>query len=254
MSLLILLLLFTHQGLSKRTLPINLKEEKRRSPHWMHQNIMLSAEEKGEPLSASEHIKLTNLFNKQYSGTVRVGTPPQEIDNIIFDTGSGDLWLFGETSSQYMAGTKTFKEKLSTTFTALESTFVVKYIAGFARGILGRDRVMLGEKVISSKQKFGVVDIFSTCLKSTQKLCTLARTKCVWDTSQKLCKDAEYPIKQSSNGILGLGYKVKRSNTGMPVVVEGAVLDRFSFYMTGGSAAGSLMIVGEPDPSLYKGP
>jgi len=235
-------------------LPINLKEEKRRSPHWIHQNIMLSAEERGEPLSASERIKLTNLFNKQYSGTVRVGSPPQEIDNIIFDTGSSDLWLFGETSSQYMAGTKTFKEKLSTTFVALESTFVVKYIAGFARGILGRDRVMLGEKVISSSQKFGVVDIFSTCLKSTQKLCTSARTKCVWDTSQKLCRDAEYPIKQTSNGILGLGYKVKRSNTGMPVVVEGAALDRFSFYLTGGSAAGSLMIVGEPDSSLYKDP
>jgi len=215
---------------------------------------MLTAEEKGERLSTSEHIKLTNLFNKQYSGTIRLGTPPQAIDNIIFDTGSGDLWIFGDTSSQFMIGTKTFQEKLSTTFIASESTFVVKYIAGFAKGMIGQDRILLGEKEISSSQKFGVVDIFSTCLKSTQELCTLARKKCSWDITENLCKDSKYPIKQTSNGILGLGYRVKRSNTGMPVVVEGSALDRFSFYMTGSSAEGSLMVVGDPDPTLYEEP
>lgn len=215
---------------------------------------MQIAEEKGEPLSTSEHIKLTNLFNKQYSGTVLLGNPPQAIDNIVFDTGSGDLWVFGDTSSKWMIGTKTFQEKLSTTFTATDTTFVVKYIAGFAKGVIGWDSVLLGDQVVSSHQKFGVVEIFSTCIRSNKIICTSDPSKCSWDDSRELCKDKKYPIKQSSNGILGLGYKRKRSNSGMPLVVEDSPLERFSFYMTGSSAQGSLMVIGDPDSKLYKEP
>jgi len=254
MSLLILLLLFTHQGLSKRAISINLNEQTRRSPHWIHQNLMQTAEGKGEPLSTSEHIKLTNLFNKQYSGTVLLGNPPQAIDNIVFDTGSVDLWVFGDTSSMWMVAAKTFHEKVSTTFMATETTFVVKYIAGFAKGVIGYDSVQLGDQVVSSRQKFGVVEIFSTCIRSNKNMCTSDPNKCNWDESQQLCEDKKYPIKQTSNGILGLGYKKKRSNSGMPIVVEGSPLERFSFYMTGSSAQGSLMIIGEPDSKLYKEP
>jgi len=254
MSLLILLMLFTYQGLSKKVSSVNLNAQPRRSPHWIHKNIMQVAEKKGEPLSTSEHIKLTNLFNKQYTGTVQLGSPPQEIDNIVFDTGSGDLWVFGDASSEYMIGTKTFQEKLSTTFTATETKFVVKYIAGFAKGVIGKDRVMLGDKVVSSVQKFGVVKIFSICIRSNKKMCTSNPIKCSWNDSQQLCEDIKYPIMQTSNGILGLGYRVKRSNSGMPIVVENSPLERFSFYMTGSSAQGSLMVIGDPDPNLYKDP
>jgi len=40
----------------------------------------------------------------------------------------------------------------------------------------------------------------------------------------------------------------------MPIVVEGSPLERFSFYMTGSSAQGSLMVIGDPDSKLYKEP
>jgi len=77
-----------------------------------------------------------------------------------------------------MKGIKTFQEKQSATFIASQTTFVVKYIAGYAKGMLGQDRVLLGDKEISAKQKFGVVDIFSTCVKSTKEICSIAFDKC----------------------------------------------------------------------------
>merc|ERR550517_1437409 len=102
--------------MSKRPIVLNLKEDERLIPHWLHQNILQSEDLKGKQLSVREHIKLTNLFNKQYSGTVRLGTPPQAIDGIVFDTGSSDLWIFGQSSSRYVSGVKMFQEKLSSTF------------------------------------------------------------------------------------------------------------------------------------------
>jgi len=141
-----------------------------------------------------------------------------------------------------------------TSFTSMQSMFAVKYISGFARGVIGEDKLLLGDKEVSSAQKFGVVDIFSSCLKVSQDMCTSDYGKCKWDNSQSLCMDKKYPIRQTSNGILGLGYRIERSNSGMPVVVEGSPLERFSFYMTGSSAQGSLMVIGAPDPVLYKEP
>jgi len=147
-----------------------------------------------------------------------------------------------------------FKEELSTSFSSTSKVFALKYISGFAKGTIVEDKVLLGNKVVSDVQRFGVVTIFSVCLKLNKDTCTVDYGLCRWDNSEDLCMDKKYPVKQTSNGILGLGFKEGRSNTKMPVVFEGSPLEKFSFYMTGSSAEGSLMIIGEADQALYKEP
>jgi len=233
---------------------VHLNSEKRSFMHNIHRSLAISRNASGIPLTTSDHIKLFNLFNKQYSGTVMLGQPSQAIDKVVFDTGSNDLWVFSETSGRYVSGVETFQEQLSTTFTETTKKFVVQYVMGFAQGMVGEDELVIGNQVVASKQMFGLVQIFSDCLNTDKELCVADSSSCKWDAWQNTCMDLKYPVPQQSNGILGLGYLKARSISGMPVVFDGSPLERFSFYMTGSSASGSIMIMGEPDPTLFKEP
>jgi len=234
--------------------PVHLNSEKRSFMHHIHRSLAISRNASGVPLTTSDHIKLFNLFNKQYSGTVKLGQPSQQIDKVVFDTGSNDLWVFSETSGRYVSGVETFQEQLSTTFAETTKKFVVQYVMGFAQGMVGEDELVIGDQVVALKQMFGLVEIFSDCLNTDKELCVADSSSCKWDAWQNTCMDLKYPVPQQSNGILGLGYLKSRSISGMPVVFDGSPLDRFSFYMTGSSASGSIMIMGEPDPTLFKEP
>jgi len=51
-----------------------------------------------EILSLSDNlpsVRLTNFKNVYYYGSIKIGTPQQEL-KVIFDTSSADLWIFSK--------------------------------------------------------------------------------------------------------------------------------------------------------------
>lgn len=67
--------------------------------------------------------------------------------------------------------------------------------------------------------------------------------------------DKKYPVyEEGMNGIIGLGYSERRSKSQGVLVYDGSLFERFSFYLTSSEGRGSMLIVGEPDKSLFTGP
>ncbi|ORX38818.1 aspartic peptidase domain-containing protein [Kockovaella imperatae] len=96
------------------------------------------------PSKRQGEVSLTDHnLDASYSGSISIGTPPQQFE-IILDTGSSDLWLASTNCSIGCNGMSQFDPDNSTTFRNLKSTFDISYGSGQAHGILGQDVVTLG--------------------------------------------------------------------------------------------------------------
>lgn len=70
-------------------------------------------------------IPLENYDQMQFYGRVSVGTPPQEF-NVIFDTGSSDIWL-PEASCDVCAGKRRYQPSASTSYVPTHSLVLLSY-------------------------------------------------------------------------------------------------------------------------------
>ncbi|KAJ9052089.1 aspartic proteinase precursor [Entomophthora muscae] len=88
-----------------------------------------------------------------YYGEIGLGTPPQKF-NVIFDTGSSDLWVpkYQGTRPHNKAG---FSHQNSSSYKPSKGRFSVQYGTGKIEGQLLSDTVVIG-KVAISEQIFGV--------------------------------------------------------------------------------------------------
>jgi hypothetical protein len=99
-------------------------------------------------------VPLSNIGNVQYVGTVVIGTPGQELQ-MIFDTGSSDVWVPG--SDCETCGThRRFYPTLSTTYTSTGDVFDDEYGSGMVSGVIGQDSVRWGGFVVENV-RFGLV-------------------------------------------------------------------------------------------------
>jgi len=135
-------------------------------------------------------IGLENENNQQYLGSIEVGTPAQKIDNVLFDTGSNDLWVYGKKSKEYVSGVSYFDEKASSSFNYTAAPFTIKYVTGFASGDIVQDNLLLGEAIFPA-ERFGLVRIFSECLDANPDVCL--SNDCVLDRDDT-CRDENYPL------------------------------------------------------------
>lgn len=111
-------------------------------------------------------IKLKNYKNSQYVGIVKIGTPYQLIP-VIFDTGSGNLWVTSELcKSKYCLTNKSrYNRDLSSTYVEGEYDIEVQFGSGSVQGQINKETIELGEIQIKN-QSFGEImledgDVFS---------------------------------------------------------------------------------------------
>lgn len=111
-----------------------------------------------------ENVILKNTLNAQYIGELKIGTPPQSF-NVVFDTGSSDLWVPGEkcaTESPNCADKSTFKTGASSTNKAVaegaKQDFAIHYGSGPVSGSFSVDQVVVGQDDEVDDQTFALVD------------------------------------------------------------------------------------------------
>ncbi len=111
-----------------------------------------------------ENVILKNTLNAQYIGKLQIGTPPQSF-NVVFDTGSSDLWVPGEKcakESPNCAAKSTFKTGASSTNKAVaegaKQDFAIHYGSGPVSGSFSVDQVVVGQDDEVDDQTFALVD------------------------------------------------------------------------------------------------
>lgn len=186
-------------------------------------------------------VAIKNFQNVQFYGKIHVGTPGQKFD-VIFDTGSSNLWVPGRKDCQHKKchhqmnddsskKKRNFRTWLSHSFTEMETPFFIKYESGPVSGIFGEDTVSVGGLHVT-KQKIGIV----------------SRTKGL---------GSAYSLGKF-DGIMGLGFSSISIN-GVPTVLDNAIqqglLDEpvFAFYLGKSGASDGELTIGGVDDTKYVG-
>ncbi|XP_067907294.1 cathepsin E-B-like [Heterodontus francisci] len=97
---------------------------------------------------------LSNYMDAQYYGEISIGTPPQTF-TVVFDTGSSNLWVpsaycISEACKQHQR----FQSFLSSSYFPRGNSFAIRYGTGQLIGVLGKDKVKIGNVTING-QEFG---------------------------------------------------------------------------------------------------
>ncbi|XP_069760180.1 uncharacterized protein [Narcine bancroftii] len=100
----------------------------------------------------SEH--LSNYMDAQYYGEISIGTPPQTF-TVVFDTGSSNLWVpSAYCISDACKSHQRFQSFFSSTYSPKGSSFSIRYGTGQIVGMLGKDKVRIGNITVQG-QEFG---------------------------------------------------------------------------------------------------
>ncbi|KAJ1166652.1 hypothetical protein NDU88_007051 [Pleurodeles waltl] len=201
-----------------------LEDLLRRNPYDLstkYQTFSSAAKVANEPL--------INYLDAEYYGVISIGTPPQKF-NVIFDTGSSNLWVPSVYCS-YPAciSHPRFEPKNSSTFRSTKEDLFIGYGTGFMIGVLGYDTVWVSD-IEDTNQIFGL------------------------STMEPGSTFDNVPF----DGILGLAYPSVSSSGAMPVfdnmMKEGLVSQKmFSVYLSKTEGPGSVVTFGDTDPSYYTG-
>lgn len=113
-------------------------------------------------LLKSTNLTLSNIQDMAYYGPITIGTPPQTF-NVVFDTGSSDLWVAGTgcTERQCPSRDQLFDGAASSTYSSDGRTWSIQYGTGEASGTIAQDTVRLGDIAIP-RQTFGTAQTIST--------------------------------------------------------------------------------------------
>lgn len=173
---------------------------------------------------------MKNYKNTQYVGVIQIGDPPQEIP-VIFDTGSGNLWV---TSSLCKAFSCTnhisYSRAKSNKFKKIGLGVQVTFGTGVVSGEINEDQFKVGNLEIP-KQKFGEI----------------------LDESGDVFQAGKF------SGILGLAYP-EMAAYGLTPVFDSIINDKLlknniiTFYYTFDENADGQITLGFIDDTKYSGP
>uniref|UniRef100_A0A8B9XYE2 Peptidase A1 domain-containing protein n=1 Tax=Bos mutus grunniens TaxID=30521 RepID=A0A8B9XYE2_BOSMU len=169
---------------------------------------------------------LRNIMDMLYVGNITIGTPPQEFQ-VVFDTGSSDLWVPPVFCQSLACATKVmFIHLWSSTFQHTQKVFNIKYHTGRMKGLLVYDTVRIGD-LVSTDQPFSL-------------------------------SMAEYGLEHIPfDGILGLNYPNMSFSGAIPIFDnlknEGAISEPvFAFYLSKDKREGNVVMFGWVDHHYYK--
>jgi len=174
-------------------------------------------------------VGLENIKNTQYVGRVGIGTPPQYVD-VIFDTGSSNLWVTSCLCESEACGMHAcFESQSSSSYKEVGYDVQVKFGTGNIEGFISQDTFTLGPLKIRG-QNFGEITV---------------ETGDVFHTAR-------------FSGIMGLAFPALSAYDFTPVfdnIMAQDLLDQtmFSFYFSKLPVQQSALFFGAPDPEFYVG-
>jgi hypothetical protein len=104
-----------------------------------------------EALKSGDNVPIHDFSNAQYYGPITVGTPPQTF-NVVFDTGSSNLWVPSSTCSFFSCWFHPkYTDSDSSTYVANGTVFKIEYGSGPVSGYLSNDVVGFGSQTITGQ-------------------------------------------------------------------------------------------------------
>ncbi|KAK1441969.1 aspartic peptidase A1 family protein [Babesia gibsoni] len=182
-----------------------------------------------------KYIPIHGTKDSLYVGEIRVGSPPQVV-RPIFDTGSTNLWVVGESCKDPSClRVAKYNPRRSSTFRLLQNPLKihVKFGTGEIEGYAAQDTISIGDIHIP-RQNFAVVE-----------------------SEQPGGSEENIFDKINFEGIVGLAFPEMSSVPGVPVFDNIAILKNmkhkeFAFYI-GESDEESKLMFGGVDPDCYEG-
>jgi len=179
------------------------------------------------------HEKITNYMDAQYYGEIEIGTPGQKF-NVIFDTGSSNLWVPSKKCGLFNIACRThnkYDSTKSSSYVEDGSAFSIAYGTGAMKGFVSGDKVCVAGTCVS-EQKFA-----------------------------EATKEPGFAfIAAKFDGILGMGFSTISVNH-LPTVFDNMVDQKavdspvFSFWLNRDpkDSNGGQLVLGGVDESLYTG-
>merc|ERR1712144_48176 len=95
-------------------------------------------------------VTFTDFQNAQYYGPITIGTPPQKF-NVIFDTGSSNLWIPSGSNWQPLNFHNKYDNTKSSTYVKNGTSFAIQYGSGSLTGFVSQDTVTMGGVTIKNQ-------------------------------------------------------------------------------------------------------
>ncbi|KAL1293920.1 hypothetical protein HN51_054593 [Arachis hypogaea] len=222
-------------GLKKRTLDL----EAIKAARMVREKLRLSRPMMGandhsvnKPGIEDDIVPLKNYLDAQYYGEIGIGTPPQTF-NVIFDTGSSNLWI-PSSKCYFSLACYThhwYKSSKSKTYVKNGTSCKIVYGSGSISGFFSRDSVTVGDVVVKNQD-------FIEATREGSLSFVLAKF----------------------DGILGLGFQEISVENALPVwdnmVLQNLVNEPvFSFWLNGdpNAKSGGELVFGGVDPKHFVG-
>ncbi|KAI4335112.1 hypothetical protein L6164_013790 [Bauhinia variegata] len=98
-------------------------------------------------------VYLKNYLDAQYYGEISIGSPPQTF-NVVFDTGSSNLWVPSSKCILSIACYfhSKYRSRLSSTYTKIGISCKIPYGRGYISGFFSQDHVQVGNIIIKNQE------------------------------------------------------------------------------------------------------
>lgn len=203
---------------------------KKRDNHEFVQSLINNPHSPSYRLSADGSIVINDYENSQYYGEITLGTPSQKFD-VIFDTGSADLWVASVKCDSSCGRHKKYDARKSSTYIANGTAFNIEYGSGPVSGYESVDNLNMGGLAVKNQIFAEVTDVSGL--------------------------GAAYKAGKF-DGILGLAFPVLSVNK-VPTAFENVVNQglvtkaEFAFYLGNSATDVGELTLGGTDPAHYTG-